>query len=77
MHRHSLESETRGHTRRHTLAVKIQNTVGGSDHLREFLEKHVLRRDSRDAHEEMLKTLDVDIHNLRNKIGDLVILKRR
>lgn len=58
-----------------SLTIELKNAVGSGNHLRKLLEERVLRSDVGDTHKEVFEALNIDIHNLRNEIGDLVLLK--
>jgi hypothetical protein len=72
----TLSLRKAGHkTRRWALAVELKNAVGSGNHLRELLEERILWGNIGDAHEKVFEALDIDIHDLRNEIGDLVLLQ--
>lgn len=53
----------------------IENAVGCRDENRESLKQRIVSRMLADAHEKMLETLNINTHNLRNKINDLLLLR--
>ena len=56
------------------LAFTVKDAVRCADHHGESLEIGIMSCDLADAHEEVLDSLDVDAHDLRNEISDLLLL---
>jgi hypothetical protein len=64
----------RSRSRMARVATGIQDTVGERDKHREPLQVGVIGRNVAHTHKEVLDTLDVDAHDLWNKLTDLVLL---
>jgi hypothetical protein len=56
------------------LAFSVENTVRSANHHGQSFEVGIMSCDLADAHEEMLDALDVDAHDLRNEISNLLLL---
>ena len=55
-------------------STSLKNMCCGNDKGRESLEKGIVSRDLADAHEEVLKSGDVDIHDLRDQVTNGIFL---
>ena len=58
-----------------SLTIELQNTIGSGNHLRKLLEKGIGRGNIGDTHKEMFEALNINVHDLGDQIGDLIILQ--
>lgn len=62
------------HMRRWSLTIKLKNAIGSANHLRKLLKERIVGSNIGDTHKEMFEALNINIHNLRNEIRDLILL---